>query len=139
MFGKKTTYTASVLKSGETAVLRSHAFTRWLTRDLLQASTDFCRNLGLHAIYTEMNEEGLFRKILWSPPVGTRFEVRSGRTRAEFEEYDRVNAERNWTLLTLHVWNRHYSAVWVSAEQYAGAVTVLQYYGISPAQKQLPQ
>jgi len=140
MFGKKITYTPSLLKSGEGELLRAHSFTRWMSRDLLQATTDFCRNIGLHAIYAEMNAEALCRYIMWRPPQGMHFEIRSGRSKKEFEEFDVTNAARNWLLLSLHISEKGiYSAVWISAEHYPAAVAVLHYYGIVPAQRKVPE
>ena len=132
----KTSYSPSRLLTGETEMLRQHSFTRWMSRDLLQAASDFLRNLGLLAIYAECSSENLHRYLCWHPPTGCAFEVRSGRTLEQFEEFDRKNIERNWPLLTLHINESDvYSAVWTSKSHYETAKTILAVYGITPAER----
>ena len=130
------TYIPSVLLPGDAGLLREHSFTNWMSRDLLQASTDFCKNLGLVPLYAECSKEGLARYIFWRFPPGAKIEVRSGRTKEKFEDHDRANRERNWLLLSLHVSeNDIYSAVWISAEHYDIGKRVLVSHGIIPAEK----
>ena len=132
----KLSYVASRLSLGETEMLRRHSFTRWMSRDLLQAASDFLRNLRLLAIYAECSSENLHRYLCWHPPVGCAFEVRSGRTYEQFEEFDRRNLERGWLLLSLHVNECDlYSAVWISPEHFERATTFLAEHGISPASR----
>ncbi|HWA09757.1 MAG TPA: hypothetical protein VG838_09930 [Opitutaceae bacterium] len=130
------TYVPSKLLAGETEVLRQHSFTRWMTRDLLQAATDFCRNLGLYPLYAETGTDGLARYLFWRLPAGASIEVRSGRAKEKFIDYDRVNEERDWRLLSLQVNEAEvYSAVWISAEHYDQGRRILAAYGITPAEK----
>ena len=129
------TYVPSKLLAGEAELLRQHSFTRWMTRDLLQAATDFCRNIGLYPLYAESGADGLARYIFWRLPAGAFIEVRSGRTKEKFVDYDRGNQERNWRLLSLHVSEADiYSAVWISADQLETARRVLAAQGITPAE-----
>ena len=59
-------------------------------------------------------------------PQGAMIEVRSGRTKAQFEEFDRVNHERNLPLLSLHLNESEiYSAVWISRDHFETAKAVL--------------
>jgi hypothetical protein len=133
------THLPSKLSPGDGEMLRQHAFTRWLSRDLTQAAGDFCRNLGLFPLYTECSSEHLVRYIFWRPPQGASVEVRSGRARDKFEEYDRVNRERNWRLLSLHVNESElYSAVWVTAAHFETAQAVLKAHGITAAERKSP-
>lgn len=126
------TYIPSVLSEENT--LRQHTFTRWMSPDLLQATTDFCKNISLLPIYAECATEHRTRYLFWHPPDGTHYEVRSGRDRARFEALDKINTERNWPLLSLHINDQGiHSAVWISADHYDVAVSVLASYGISPA------
>jgi len=128
------TYLPSALS--EENSLRLHSFTRWMSPDLLQATTDFCKNIGLLPIYAECASEGRTRYLLWHPPEGTHYEVRSGRDQARFEAFDKTNAERGWPLLSLHISEeRLHSAVWISPEHYEVAASILMTYGISPAQR----
>jgi len=130
------TYTPSRLLPGETELLRQHSFTRWMSRDLLQAAGDFLKNLRLLAIYAECSPDGGHRYLLWHPPEGCFFEIRSGRTLEQFEEYDRANIARGWPLLSLHINERDiHSAVWVSANHIETAQKVLAAYGITPASR----
>ena len=133
------TYIPSKLLAGETEMLRQHSFTRWMTRDLLQAATDFCKNIGLYPLCAESGADGLARYIFWRLPPGAFIEVRSGRAREKFVDYDRANQERDWRLLSLHVSEADvYSAVWISADHYEPAKRVLAAYGITPAEKSAP-
>ena len=130
----KSTYTPSKLLTGESEFLRQHAFTRWMSRDLLQPASDFLKNIRLLAIYSECSPENLCRYLCWHPPEGCAFEIRSGRTLEQFEEFDRHNRERDWRLLSLHV-NEcdKYSAVWISSGHYDIGKKVLAGYGVTPA------
>ena len=134
----KTSYVPSRLLSGESELLRRHSFTRWMSRDLLQPANDFLKNLRLLAIYTECSSENLHRYLCWHPPEGCAFEVRSGRTLNQFEEFDRGNIERGWPLLSLHINECDiHSAVWISPNHYDTAKQVLARYGITPASRTL--
>src|SRR5271154_6440826 len=110
-----TTYLTSKLLTGDAEFLRQHGFTRWMSRDLMQAAADFCRNLGLVPAYCETSPDHLTRYLFWSPPQGALFEVRSGRAREKFEEFDTANQARSMQLLSLHINESDiYSAVWIS-------------------------
>ena len=127
-------YIPSKTLPGDGELLRQHGFTRWMSLDLMQAATDFCKNLGLVAIYAETTPDHLTRYIFWRPPQGARFEIRTGRTEPQFREFDQANITKGWPLLTLHInENDVHSAVWISAEHLAEAKSVLEAYGISPA------
>jgi hypothetical protein len=127
-------YTPSRLLPGETELLRRHSFTRWMSRDLLQPASDFLKHLRLLAIYAECSPASEHRYLLWHPPEGCGFEIRSGRTREQFEAYDHANVERSWALLSLHINECDlHSAVWVSANHEETARKVLAAYGITPA------
>jgi hypothetical protein len=133
---ESTLYVPSKLLTGEVEVLRQHSFTRWLSRDLMQAAVDFCRNLGLVPAYCECSSDQLTRYIFWHPPAGALIEVRSGRARDKFEEFDRVNREKSWRLLSLHVNECEiYSAVWISAEHFETAKAFLKAHGITSAER----
>ena len=102
----------------------------------MQAAGDFCRNLGLVPIYCECSPDHLTRYLFWRVPQGASIEVRSGRTRDKFEEFDRANKERNWRLLSLHVNESDvYSAVWVTSDHYETAKTFLLAHGITTAER----
>jgi len=132
----KYTYTPSKLVSGDIEFLRQHAFTRWMSADLLQPASEFLRNLHLLPLYAECSSENLYRYLCWHPPQGALFEVRSGRTLGQFEEFDRGNIERGWPLLSLHINESDvYSAVWISANHHETAKKVLAIYGITPASR----
>ena len=78
----------------------------------------------------------LTRYILWRMPMGALTEIRSGRTEAQFREFDQINAARGWMLLSLHINESDlYSAVWLSANHYETAAAMLAVYGITPAQR----
>ena len=129
-------YTPSKLLPGEGEILRQHSFTRWMSRDLLQAAADFLKNLGLPAIYVECSSENLHRYLCWNPPEGWGCEVRSGRTLEQFKKFDGGNIERGWPLLSLHINEcAVYSAVWISPNHYATAKKILAGYGITPASR----
>lgn len=129
-------YLPSRLLPGETEMIRKHSFTRWMSSDLLQASTDFCRNIGLVSIYSECSSERQFRCLLWRPPQETVFEIRSGRSRRQFEEFDQRNREKGRPLLTLHLNELDiYSAVWISAAHHEPAAKFLAAHGILPAER----
>ena len=129
-------YTPSRLLSGDAEELRQSSFTRWMSRDLTQAAADFCRNIGLYPAYCECSKEHLTRYLFWRPPSGAAVEVRSGRAKDKFEEFDRVNRDRNWRLVSLHVNDSSvYSAVWISVEQFSAAKAFLAALGITPAER----
>lgn len=129
-------HTPSQVLAGETERLRHHSFTRWMSRDLLQVATDFLRNIGMVPIYAEHATDGTGRYLLWSPPPDAYFEVRSGRTEEQFQQFDAANVQRGWPLLSLHV-NRSglHSAVWTSQAHEETAVAVLAAYGITRARR----
>jgi len=132
-----TTYIPSKLLPGDGELLRKHTLTRWLSRDLSQAGVDFCRNLGLVPVYSECSPEHLTRYLFWRPPTGALIEVRSGRTKAKFEEFDQVNRDKNWRLLSLHINESDvYSAVWISSDHFETAKAYLAAHGISTATRQ---
>jgi hypothetical protein len=131
------TYIASKLLTGDVELLRQHTFTRWMSRDLMQAAGDFCKNLGLVPAYCECSPDHLTRYLFWRLPQGALFEVRSGRTKDQFEEYDRINRERKWRLLSLHINESDiYSAVWISPDHFATAKAFLAAHGITSAEQQ---
>jgi hypothetical protein len=130
------TYTPSETLAGETERIREHSFTRWMSRELLQAAADFCKNIGLVPIYAECSGDESMRYLFWRPPPGALVEVRSGRAIEQFKRLDEANAEKGRTLLSLHVNERDmYSAVWVSSGHYDTATAMLAVYGITPAQR----
>ena len=132
----RTTYIPSKTMPGDTERLRERSFTLWMSRDLLQAATDFCKNIGLSSLYSQCSPDGLTRYLFWSPPRGALVEVRSGRTLEQFKKFDLANVERGWPLLSLHVSeNGIYSAVWISTDHYETAVSILAFHGITPAQR----
>jgi len=107
-----------------------------MSGDLLQPANDFLKNLRLLAIYVECSPENLHRYLCWHPPEGSAFEVRSGRTLEQFEQFDQGNIARGWPLLSLHINARNiHSAVWISADHYATAAKVLAGYAITPAKR----
>jgi hypothetical protein len=109
-----------------------------MSRDLMQAAGDFNRNLGLVPVYSETSPDHLTRYLFWKLPHGALIEVRSGRAREKFEEFDRVNHERKWKLLTLHVNESDiYSAVWISQDYFEVAKTFLVSHGISVAERKV--
>ena len=129
----------SKLRSGDGELLRQNSFTRWMSRDLTQAAGDFCRNLGLFAVYCETSPDHLTRYLLWRLPQGAAIEVRSGRTKDKFEELDRTNRAKNWRLLSLHVNESDvYSAVWITSEHFETAKAFLLAHGITVAQRNDP-
>lgn len=102
----------------------------------MQAATDFCKNIGLIAIYAESSSQGLTRYLFWRPSPRTRFEVRSGRAKEQFEAFDRANSEHGNRLLSLHVSEQGlYSAVWISSEHFEEGRTFLAAFGITPPEK----
>jgi hypothetical protein len=106
-----------------------------MSRDLVQAAGDFCRNLGLVPAYSECSSDHLTRYLFWHPPQGALMEVRSGRSKDKFEELDRVNRDRNLRLLSLHINESEiYSAVWISSGHFESAKVFLAAHGISPAE-----
>jgi hypothetical protein len=129
-------YTPSRLLPGETELLRQHSFTRWMSRDLMQAAGDFCRNLGLLPIYCETSPDHLTRYLFWRLPQGALCEVRSGRSKEKFEEFDRANRERNFRLLSLHINESDvYSAVWISGDFFETGKAFLTAHGVSCAER----
>jgi hypothetical protein len=134
------TYTPSKLYAGDAELLRQHSFTRWMSRDLMQAAGDFNRNLGLLPIYCETSPDRQTRYLFWKLPQGALTEVRSARVREQFEQYDRANHERNIRLLSLHINESDvYSGVWISAEFFETAKNVLAAYGITSAERKKTQ
>ena len=130
------TYVPSKLLAGEIEVFRQHSFTRWLSRDLMQAAVDFCRNLGLVPAYCECSPDHLTRYLFWRLPQGAAIEVRSGRSKEKFEEHDRANQARNLRLLSLHINESDiYSAVWISADYFEIAKAILVAHGITCAER----
>ena len=131
-----TTYVPSRLLGGASDLILQHSLTRWMSRDLTQAATDFCRNLGLVPAYCEYSTEHLTRYLFWRLPSGAAVEVRSGRAKGKFEEFDRANCGRGWRLLSLHLnENDVYSAVWISADHFGIAQTFLAAHGVVTAAK----
>jgi hypothetical protein len=129
------TYVPSKLLNGDAGKLREQSLTRWMSRDLTQAAVDFCRNLGLVPAYSECSSQHLTRYLFWKPPEGALIEVRSGRARNAFEEFDSVNRERKFRLLSLHINEGDvYSAVWISPDHYETAKAFLAANGISVAE-----
>jgi hypothetical protein len=107
-----------------------------MSRDLMQAAGDFCRNLGLVPVYSECSPDHLTRYLFWRLPQGALIEVRSGRIKEKFEEFDRVNREKNWRLLSLHVNESDvYSAVWITPDHFETASAFLMVHGITTAMK----
>jgi hypothetical protein len=132
------TYVPSKLLTGDVALVRQQALTRWLSRDLMQAAADFCRNLGLFPCYCEQSPENLTRYLFWKLPQGAATEVRTGRTKDKFEEFDRVNRERGWKLLSLHLNESDiYSAVWITPDHYETAKAFLLAHGITVAERSI--
>jgi len=130
-------YTPSKLLNGDMELLRQHSLTRWLSRDLMQAAVDFCRNLGLVPIYGECSPEHLTRYLFWKPPQGALIEVRSGRTKDKFEEFAALNRDKSWRLLSLHINESDvYSAVWISPDHFETAKAFLTAHGITTAVSQ---
>ena len=130
------TYIASKMLAGAAEPLRQLSFTRWLSPDLRQASVDFCRNIGLTPIYGETSPDHQTRYLFWKLPQGAGIEVRTGRTKEGFEEFDRANAERTWKLLSLHINESDvYSAVWISPNYFETAKTFLAAHGITVADR----
>jgi hypothetical protein len=133
---KNITYIPSKVLSGNAEILRQHTFTRWMSRDLMQATADFCKNIGLYPVYCETSPDHLTRYLFWRLPQGAITEVRSARTKDKFTEFDQAGFENNRKLLSLHVNESDvYSAVWVSSDHYEIAKTVLTAYGITCAER----
>ena len=131
-----TTYIPSKLLTGDVEQLRRHSFTRWMSRDLTQAAVDFNRNIGLLPIYCECSTEHLTRYLFWRPPTGALVEVRSGRTKNQFEEFDQANRDKDWRLLSLHITEGEvYSAVWISADHFETGKAFLAAHGITTAER----
>jgi hypothetical protein len=132
-------YTPSLLSSGDdAALLRENAFTRWMSRDLMQAAVDFLKNIGLLPLYAELNADGLTRYLCWRAPKDWGCEVRSGRNLEQFAKFDQGNMARGWPLLTLHISESGiYSAVWLAPNHLELAQKVMAAYGIAPASREL--
>jgi hypothetical protein len=130
------TYIPSKLLTGDTELLRQHSLTRWMSRDLMQAAADFCRNIGLVPAYSETSPDHLTRYLFWKRPQEAVVEVRSGRTKDLFEELDRANREKNRKLLSLHINESDvYSAVWISSDHFETGKAFLAAHGITPAER----
>lgn len=131
-------YIPSQTLTGDAELIRERSFTRWMSLDMRQAATDFCKNIGLTSIYSEVSPEGATRYLFWQPPCGSGREIRSGRTFEQFKAFDLANIVRGWQLLSLHVnQNAVYSAVWVTPDHYDTAKSVLAGYGITPAERRV--
>jgi len=131
------TYLPSKLLTGDCERLRQHALTRWMSRDLMQAAGDFCRNLGLFPCYCENSPDHLTRYLFWRLPQGAGTEVRSGRTRDKFEEIDRGAHDKGWRLLALHINESElYSGVWITPDHFETAKSFLLAHGITTAERQ---
>jgi hypothetical protein len=125
-------YRPSRLIDGDFEAARQGAFTSWMAPGLMQAAVDFSRNIGLLPIYAETSSQGT-RYLFWHSPAGTLCEVRSGRAKKDFMEFDYKNRDKGRRLISLHVGSdQRYSAVWISAEHHASAVQFLSRFGISP-------
>jgi hypothetical protein len=130
------TYISSKLLTGDTELLRQHSLTRWMSRDLMQAAADFCRNIGLVPAYCETSPDHLTRYLFWKRPHEAVIEARSGRTKDLFEELDRANREKNRRLLSLHINESDvYSAVWISSDHFETGKAFLAAHGITPAER----
>lgn len=130
------TYVTSKLLSGPAEALRQQSFTRWMSSDLKQAASDFCRNIGLLPVYAECSPDHLTRYLFWKPPQGACLEVRSGRIKEKFQELDRVIHERGWKLLSLHINESDvYSAVWIAPDQFETAKAFLTAHAITVAER----
>jgi len=128
-------YIPSKLLTDESEFLRQHSFTRWMSRDLAQAAVDFCRNLRLFTAYSETSPDKLTRYLFWQLPEGASVEVRSGRPKDKFEEFERANRNANRRLLSLHVNEGDlYSAVWISPDHFETAKAFLMVHGITTAE-----
>jgi len=107
-----------------------------MSRDLTQAAVDFCRNLGLVPAYCDSSPDHLTRYLFWRLPQGALIEVRSGRTKEKFEEFDCANRERSMQLLSLHINESDiYSAVWVSLDHFETGKAFLKTHGITHAER----
>jgi hypothetical protein len=127
------TYIPSGLLPGDPGRLRERTFTRWMFRDLLQAATDFCKNIGLAPLYSETAANQTTRCIFWHPPKCAGIEVRTGRTREQFNGFDASNRERGWKLLSLHIGeDQQHSAIWIAPDHFDEGVETLAAYGITP-------
>jgi hypothetical protein len=124
----------SVLQNGEFETARASACTRWMASELRQATVDFSRNIGLVPIYAETSRDGT-RYLMWHMPAGAKCEVRSGRTKEQFLEFDRLGHEQGRRLLSLHTSvDQLYSAVWITTEHHVTALEYLSRFGISPGE-----
>jgi hypothetical protein len=124
----------SRLLDGDFEIARQSAFTSWMAPGLMQAAVDFSRNIGLLPIYAETSVQGT-RYLFWHSPAGTLCEVRSGRAKKVFLQFDQKNRDQGRRLISLHVgFDQRYSGVWISAEHHTSAVQFLSRFGISPAE-----
>jgi hypothetical protein len=120
--------------AGEFEAARQSAFTRWMKPELGQAAVDFSRNIGLVPIFAETSRDGT-RYLFWHMPTGAKCEVRSGRTKEQFLEFDRVGGEKGRRLVSLHTSvDSFYSAVWITTGHHALAVEFLKRFGITAAE-----
>ena len=116
------------------------SLTRWMSKDMRQAAVDFCKNIGLHPIYSEQNENGQARYLFWATPCDALIEVRTGRTEERFRAYDQVNKELGRVLVSLHVNAENiHSATWISAAHFEIAAAFLALHGITPAERKSPE
>jgi hypothetical protein len=128
----------SRLANGDFESARQSAFTRWMAPGLQQAAIDFSRNIGLLPIYSETSRDGA-RYLFWHLPAGATCEVRSGRKKEPFLQFDRANREHGRCLVSLHTSvDGLYSAVWISTGHQSAAVEFLSRFGIAPAEIQPP-
>jgi hypothetical protein len=119
---------------GEFEAARQSTFTHWMKLELRQAAVDFSRNIGLVPIFVETSRAGT-RYLFWNMPTGAKCEVRSGRTKEQFLEFDRVGREQGRRLVSLHTSvDSLYSAVWITIEHHAMATEFLKRFGISAAE-----
>jgi hypothetical protein len=129
-------YIPSRLLTEEVYVARQQSFSRWMPHAFTQPASGFFRKTGLYPVYCEYSNEGHRRYLFWRLPKGAAIEVRSGRVKEKFMEFDRVNQGRDWRLLSLHVnENGIYSAVWVSSEHLGLAKAFLAAFGVVPAER----
>jgi hypothetical protein len=124
----------SRLLDGDLAAARQSAFTHWMKPELRQAAVDFSRTIGLVPIFAETSRDGT-RYLFWHLPNGAKCEVRSGRSKEQFLEFDRASREQGRRLVSLHTSvDSLYSAVWISVEHHALAAEFLKRFGITVAE-----
>ena len=137
---KNITYIPSKILAGNTEILRQHSFTRWMSRDLMQATVDYCKNIGLYPLYCEASPDHLARCLFWRLPQGAITEVRSWRTkRQRFMEHTIKQARRNNRKLIISSCERrddvYFCPVWVSSDYCETAKNLFTAYGITCAER----